>query len=68
MLDCTTMTWEQMSEVVFAIREEAKRRNPIGINCYVPFLQAAEEALTEIADGERDNPTSEAGPTVGSEE
>lgn len=63
MLDCTQMTWEQMSEIVFAIRLEASRRNPIGINLYLPVLKEAEEALVEIAEGEAVNPTSACCPT-----
>jgi hypothetical protein len=64
MLDCTEMTWEQMSEIIASIREEAERRNPIGINMYVPSLIHAEEMLLEIAGGEADNPTSDSGPTA----
>lgn len=63
MLDCSQLTWEQMSEIIFSIRAEALRRNPIGINLYTPYLKEAEEALLEIAEGEAVNPTSAFGPT-----
>ncbi len=64
MLDCTEMTWEQMSGLIVAVRLETERRNPIGVNFYIPYLTQAEEAILEIAGGEKSNPTSECGPTA----
>lgn len=59
MLDCKELTWEQMAEIVHSIWVEMKERNPIGINMYAPTVKAASELLDEIAEGEKDNPTSE---------
>lgn len=61
-MDCTTWTWREMSEVVLAICREAKRRNPIGINFYVPVLWEASERLREISGAEAVNFTCEYGP------
>lgn len=61
------MTWEQMAKTIHDIHDEASRRNPIGINFYLPYFKEAEEALLEIAGGEKDNPSSECGPTVAPE-
>lgn len=51
------LTFQRMADVIHGIREEVQRRNPIGVNMYTPYLQAAEDALTEIHMGEKDNPT-----------
>lgn len=62
MLDCTEMTWSQMSEIVHSIWVEIKRRNPIGINMYAPVVKTAADLLDEIAEAEADHFTCEAGP------
>lgn len=62
MLDCSQLTWTQMSEIVHSIWVEMKKRNPIGINMYAPTVKAASYLLGEIAEGEADNFTSESGP------
>lgn len=56
------LTWSEMATMVKAIRKEAKRRNPIGINLYVGYLDLAADAVQEIADAEKCNFTSEHGP------
>lgn len=67
LLDLDRMTWEQMAEIIHKICVEANTRNPIGINFYIPYLIQAEKALLEIAGGEKDNPSSECGPTMAPE-
>lgn len=62
MLDCSQLTWEQMSDLVRAVWLETKRRNPLGVNAYQPMFQTTIDALDEIDEAERNNPTSEAGP------
>jgi hypothetical protein len=62
MLDCTEMTWSQMSEIVHSVWVEMKRRNPIGINAYAPAVRRASDLLDEISEAEADNFTSETGP------
>ena len=61
-IDCTKLTWQEMSDIVLSVHTEMKRRNPIGINFYAPTVKVAAELLEEIAGGEADNFTSEAGP------
>ena len=62
MIDCSEMTWKQMSDTVFSIWKEINKRNPIGINLYSPTVLSAGMLLDEIANGEADNFTSECGP------
>lgn len=62
MLDCSEMSWEQMSGIVHSIWKEMKRRNPIGINMYAPAVKYASDLLDEIAEAEAEHATSEAGP------
>ena len=56
------MSWHELARLVDAVKYEVKRRNPIGVNFYIPVLDGAVEALTEIADAEASHFTSECGP------
>jgi hypothetical protein len=56
------MRFEQMARVVQRFHDELKRRNPIGVNLYTGYLTAAVSVLLEISEGEKENPTCEAGP------
>lgn len=58
----SSMTWHELARHVDAVKHEAKRRNPIGINFYIPALDSAVQALTEIANAEDVHFTSECGP------
>ncbi len=62
MLDCSQLTYAQMADIIRAIWLEVKRRNPIGVNAYARSMMSALESMTEIADAEADNFTSEHGP------
>lgn len=62
MLDCSQLTYEQMADIVRAIRNEVAERNPIFVNCYLGAINVAIDALEEISGGEVGNPTSESGP------
>lgn len=64
MLDCTQMTFEQMSDIVRSLWLEVKRRNPIGVNFYKGQFAVAIAALDEIGEAEKENPTCEAGPGI----
>lgn len=61
-IDYKKLTWMQMSRIVLSVHKEMKRRNPIGINMYAPYVQASAALLDEISLGEIDNFTSECGP------
>lgn len=65
MLDCTELTWEQMSDIVRALWLEMKRRNPIGVNLYANAFGEVINILDSVGLAEEDNPTCEAGPTTG---
>jgi hypothetical protein len=62
MPDYKNLTWHQMADIYTELRKEAKRRNPIFINSYIPTFKAAEEMMREIAEVESKYPTSECGP------
>ncbi len=59
----TDLMYWQMADIVIAIHNEIKRRNPIGVNAYTHYLKQAAGALEEISLGEIGNFTSEEGPT-----
>ena len=61
-LDLSKMTYRQMANLVEGIGVEIKHRNPIGVNLYMQPLRVAWAAVSEIADGEASNFTSECGP------
>jgi hypothetical protein len=61
-LDCTKLTWMEMSKIVLSIHKEMKRRNPIGVNFYAGHVKCAADLLEEIAGGEAYNFSSECGP------
>lgn len=48
MLDCSQLSYLQMAELVRAIHEEVKKRNPPLVNWYVRGLIAAEQDLEEL--------------------
>lgn len=58
-----SLTWEQMAAIIQMFWLETKRRNPIGVNLYGGFFSGLMNALSEIAEAEKDNPTCDAGPT-----
>ena len=57
-----SMTFAEMTLAVEQMREELKRRNPLGVNMYVPYLYKARLALDEISRAEKNNRTCECGP------
>ena len=57
MFDCSRLTFQQMADVVRAIREELKNRNPIGVNFYTGALSQAIADLETIHQAELSNPT-----------
>ena len=64
MLDCTQLSFQDMADLVRAVRIELKRRNPIFVNAYTGVLDQAILALEEIHEGEQGNPTCECGPGI----
>ena len=62
LLDCSSLSYLDMANVVQAVRNEVKRRNSIGVNLYTDSLDNAVDDLKEISAGEIANFTSEAGP------
>lgn len=62
MLDCSQLTYQQMADLVRAIRLEVKERNPIFVNAYMQPINDCIDALEEISGGEESNFTSESGP------
>jgi hypothetical protein len=57
-----SLTFQDMADIIELMRKETKRRNPLGVNAYIPSIRAAFEAFEEIAEGERNNRTCEEGP------
>ncbi len=55
-------TFEEMGKLVGMIQREVKRRNPIFVNAYTPYLEQAESALKELHVAELRNPSCEEGP------
>lgn len=60
--DLSKMTYRQMADLIEAVGVEVKRRNPIGVNMYLQPVRVAWAMISEIADGEASNFTSECGP------
>jgi hypothetical protein len=60
--DYDKLTWKEMAETVAAFAKEMKRRNPIGVNLYVPIVRHAAELLDDISTAESVNFTCETGP------
>ncbi len=48
MLDCSGMTYGQMSDVITDIAREVKRRNPLFCNIYVDLVVTAAQGLAEV--------------------
>jgi hypothetical protein len=63
-VDYKKLTFLQMANMIRAIWEEMKRRNPIGINFYGSPFAGAVSALEEIHHAEKDHHTCEAGPGI----
>lgn len=61
-IDLTRYTFKDLSTLVLNIWLEVKRRNPIGVNWYGSHFMATANALHEISEGEKSNPTCEEGP------
>lgn len=61
-IDLTGFTFKDLSALVLNIWLEVKRRNPIGVNWYGSHFMVTANALQEISEGEKSNPTSENGP------
>ncbi len=62
LINFSKMTYREMAQVIHGMATEIKHRNPIGVNMYMaPFVDTF-NAISEIADGEVHNFTSEHGP------
>lgn len=59
-VDLEQLAWHELAELVGSIAKEMKRRNPIGINAYTSGIYQAHAHLLEIAEAEKEHPTSEA--------
>lgn len=55
MLDCTELTYQQMADLVRAIKKEVKDRNPLFVNAYMPYFGQLIDILEDI--GEQDDTT-----------
>lgn len=57
--DYSKVKFAEMADDVVAMQLELKRRNPIGVNLYVPAFVSLALDLREIAAAEKENPTCE---------
>lgn len=57
--DYSKVKFAEMADDVVAMQLELKRRNPIGVNLYVPAFVGLALDLREIATAEKENPTCE---------
>ncbi len=51
LMDCTAMTNVEMADLIRAVRNEVKQRNPLLANFYIGAINDAVDALEAIAEG-----------------
>ena len=61
-MDLTKATYAEMAEVIKAIRDEVKRRNPLLCNEYAKDVMTGYWSLQHLSECEKENFTSECGP------